>query len=89
MTSYDTILLGSSANALTAAAYNAGGGNVKRWQKSYGALPQDEFIESIPFKETRDYVKKVATAMALYQKMYDLAPVPPVAGPKVLTAASR
>ena len=55
---------------LAAAAYNAGAGNVKRWQKGLGTLPRDEFIESIPFRETREYVKKVLTAMELYQRLY-------------------
>jgi peptidoglycan lytic transglycosylase len=55
---------------LVIAAYNAGSGNVKRWQKGLGSLPKDEFIESIPFKETREYVKKVVTAMELYQRLY-------------------
>jgi len=55
---------------LTIAAYNAGAGNVKRWQKGLGGLPQDEFIESIPFRETREYVKKVVTAMEMYQRLY-------------------
>ena len=59
---------------LTAAAYNAGPGNVKRWQKSLASLPQDEFIESIPFKETREYVKKVVSTMELYQRLYRLQP---------------
>jgi soluble lytic murein transglycosylase len=58
--------------SLTAAAYNAGSGNVKRWQKGFGGLPQDEFVESIPFRETREYVKKVVTAMELYQRLYRL-----------------
>jgi soluble lytic murein transglycosylase len=57
---------------LAAAAYNAGSGNVKRWQKGLGSLPQDEFVESIPFRETREYVKKVVTAMELYQRLYRL-----------------
>ena len=57
---------------LAAAAYNAGAGNVKRWQKGLGTLPQDEFIESIPFRETREYVKKVVSAMELYQRLYRL-----------------
>lgn len=55
---------------LVIAAYNAGSGNVKRWQKGLGGLPKDEFIESITFKETREYVKKVMTAMELYQRLY-------------------
>ena len=64
MLSYDNNL------TLVIAAYNAGSGNVKRWQKGLGGLPKDEFIESIPFKETREYVKKVMTAMELYQRLY-------------------
>lgn len=66
---------------LVMAAYNAGSGNVKRWQKGLGGLPQDEFIESIPFKETREYVKKVTTAMELYQRLYRVVPAekPPAA----------
>jgi soluble lytic murein transglycosylase len=58
--------------ALTAAAYNAGPGAVKRWQKSFGALPQDEFIESITYRETREYVKKVMSTMELYRRLYRL-----------------
>jgi soluble lytic murein transglycosylase len=57
---------------LAVAAYNAGSGNVKRWQKGYAALPQDEFIESIPFRETREYVKKVMATMELYRRLYRL-----------------
>lgn len=55
---------------LAIAAYNAGSGNVRRWQKGYGTLPQDEFIESIPFRETREYVKKVMGARELYKRLY-------------------
>lgn len=57
---------------LTAAAYNAGPGNVKRWQKNLAGLPEDEFIESIPFRETREYVKKVVSTMELYKRLYRL-----------------
>lgn len=59
---------------LAIAAYNAGSGNVKRWQKGYGHLPEDEFIESIPFRETREYVKKVVSSMEMYQRLYRLPP---------------
>ncbi|HZV82325.1 MAG TPA: tetratricopeptide repeat protein, partial [Geobacteraceae bacterium] len=50
------------------ASYNAGGNNVNRWLKSYAGLATDEFIESIPFGETRDYVKKVLATAELYRK---------------------
>jgi soluble lytic murein transglycosylase len=54
------------------ASYNAGGHNVNRWLKTYEGLAIDEFIESIPFSETRDYVKKVLATAALYRKLYGM-----------------
>lgn len=44
--------------ALALAAYNAGPGNVRKWLAK-GDLPLDEFVEAIPFRETRHYVKRV------------------------------
>jgi soluble lytic murein transglycosylase len=44
---------------LAVAAYNAGPGAVLRWQRERPDLPLDEWVESIPFKETREYVKAV------------------------------
>ena len=55
------------------AAYNAGAGNVNRWRKAFPELKQDEFIENIPFGETREYVKKVLTAAAIYQRLYNFS----------------
>lgn len=54
------------------AAYNAGAGAVARWRKRLKGLDKDEFIESIPYKETRDYVKKVYAAAATYRQLYGL-----------------
>jgi soluble lytic murein transglycosylase len=56
--------------AYTLAAYNAGAGAVNRWRKSFGDLPRDEFIENIPYQETRDYVKKIIGNMAVYRSLY-------------------
>jgi soluble lytic murein transglycosylase len=52
------------------AAYNAGAGSVKRWRKAFGDLPRDEFVENIPYQETRDYVKKIVAYMAVYRSLY-------------------
>jgi soluble lytic murein transglycosylase len=52
------------------ASYNAGAHNVNRWLKTYSSLQTDEFIESIPFGETRDYVKKVLASADLYRRLY-------------------
>ncbi len=47
-----------------AAAYNAGPGAVSRWIEA--GRPTDEWIEQIPYKETRGYVKQVVADAALY-----------------------
>lgn len=56
----------------TLAAYNAGSGAVNRWRAAFGTLERDEFIENIPYQETRDYVKKIVAAAAIYQALYKI-----------------
>ena len=51
--------------AVAAAAYNAGPHRVKRWVTK--VLPQDQWIESIPYKETRQYVKNILAYTVIYQ----------------------
>lgn len=48
------------------AAYNAGPHRVKKWLQTTRHLPIDVWIESIPFHETRQYVKNVLTYSAIY-----------------------
>lgn len=55
---------------LIAAAYNAGPHRVHNWLGRFGTLEMDEFVEHIPFVETRNYVKKVLTNMNIYTKLY-------------------
>jgi soluble lytic murein transglycosylase len=55
---------------LVAAGYNAGPHRVKSWIKSFGTLDMDEFIEHIPFFETRNYVKKVVAYSHAYNQLY-------------------
>lgn len=53
--------------ALAAAAYNAGPGRPKQWRSTLPAkLEGAAFAETIPFHETRDYVKKVLSNSAYY-----------------------
>ena len=53
---------------LASAAYNAGPGRVKRWLKQNACVPADIWVELIPFKETRRYVRKVLS----YSNIYNL-----------------
>jgi len=55
---------------LVAASYNAGPHRVKNWLNSFGYLETDEFIEHIPFLETRNYVKKVMANANVYNHLY-------------------
>jgi soluble lytic murein transglycosylase len=52
------------------AAYNAGAKAVARWRKNMQGLKKDEFIENIPYQETRDYVKKIHASAAIYRQLY-------------------
>lgn len=53
-----------------AVAYNAGPGRVPQWRAS---LPyeMDEFVESIPFRETKGYVQGIIRNSAQYRRLYD------------------
>lgn len=55
---------------LAAAAYNAGPHRVETWLVNFGHLDTDEFIEHIPFLETRNYVKKVVRYHTFYRRLY-------------------
>lgn len=55
---------------LVAAGYNAGPHRVKSWLTSFGNLETDEFIEHIPFLETRNYVKRVVSNAHIYSQLY-------------------
>ena len=56
---------------LAIASYNAGQGNVMKWRRAAQGKPMDEFLESIPFTETRNYVKRVTMLSAAYARMVD------------------
>lgn len=60
----------SGSVPLVAAGYNAGPHRVQNWLKGFGALRMDEFIEHIPFVETRNYVKKVSRNFQIYRLLY-------------------
>ncbi len=51
------------------ASYNAGQGNVMKWRRGAPSKPVDEFLESIPFSETRNYVKRVTMLRSAYSRL--------------------
>ena len=59
---------GNLAYAL--ASYNAGPGNCDKWRKGAPTRSLDEFVETIPIDETRDYVRRVLGNYAAYHSLY-------------------
>jgi soluble lytic murein transglycosylase len=55
---------------LMAAAYNGGPHRVKLWSTQFGETDLDEFIERIPFSETKSYVKKIIFYKYVYSSVY-------------------
>jgi len=68
-TKYLKILLDKNKGnqILATAAYNAGPYRVRTWLKGIEVMPADIWIETIPFKETRNYVKSVLAYQEIYQ----------------------
>jgi soluble lytic murein transglycosylase len=59
---------------LALASYNAGRNVAASWQTKFGNCPRDEFIEKIPYRETRLFVKRITEHIAAYRRLYpDLA----------------
>lgn len=61
---------------LTFAAYNAGSGNVKKWIAAYGDprspdVDAVDWVERIPFSETRNYVQRVMENLQVYRQRLD------------------
>lgn len=54
---------------LAVASYNAGQGNVAKWKRAAPNKPMDELLESIPFTETRTYVKRVTVLQSAYRRL--------------------
>jgi soluble lytic murein transglycosylase len=74
---------------LAFAAYNAGPGRVAQWIAAHGdprdgAVDLVDWIERIPFDETRDYVQRVSENLAVYrQRFADENPAPPSVSARV------
>ena len=53
------------------AAYNGGIGSIQRWKTSLHYNDTDEFVEQIPYPETKNYVKKVFRSYWNYIRIYN------------------
>ena len=79
----------SGNQLLATAAYNAGPGRVKAWRPREGSLAADVWVETIPYEETRDYVKNVMAYTTVYDHRLARAVtrlcmrMPPVTAPSV------
>lgn len=51
----------------TMAAYNAGPHRVTRWRPKDRVVPADIWVENMPFRETRNYVKRILAYIRIYQ----------------------
>jgi soluble lytic murein transglycosylase len=66
------------AAPLAIAGYNAGEAAVDRWLGERGDLDMDEFMETIPYDETRNYTKRVLASYFAYSWLYGDKPVPAI-----------
>jgi soluble lytic murein transglycosylase len=55
---------------LALAAYNAGPHMVRKWLAAAGSSTEDEFVENIPYPETRNYVIRVMGSAQVYRFLY-------------------
>ena len=58
-------------DVLALAAYNAGRGNVLHWMEKYGWKDDFNDVEAIPYRETRDYVRRVLNCRRKYRLFYN------------------
>ena len=80
---------------LATAAYNAGPHRVAEWYPAQGSLDADIWVDTIPFHETRKYIRRVMAYAVFYDQRLERAPtrlserMPPVVLPEALRIATQ
>lgn len=78
---------------LATAAYNAGPQRVKRWLPVQGSVPADVWIDTLPYTETRRYVRAVLAYSVVFNWRLDRKPIslsalmPPIGPEQIMRAA--
>ncbi len=75
--------------AMAAAAYNAGPGRPRKWREGVVPMEPAAWAETIPFNETRDYVKKVLANSVVYATLLAPQPVADSTAPRPQTLRAR
>lgn len=79
---------------LATAAYNAGPRRVQRWLPVQDAVPADVWIDTLPYTETRRYVRAVLAYSIIFNRRLDHKPLslsalmPPIGPVQIMRAAS-
>lgn len=60
--------------AAAVGAYNAGPTAMDRWLSEFGGRPLDEFVERVPYRETRRYIRRVLETYFVYRYLYGSPP---------------
>jgi len=78
---------GRAQDALS--AYNAGPGRINQWRQRPEARDRDVFMEHIPFRETRHYVKVVQQYARVYAALYGCPGFQPCLGESYAAVVAR
>ncbi len=70
----DMLIKFNGHRALASAAYNAGPHRVNAWLPEKNTLPADVWVDTIPFTETREYVRAILAYTALFEWKLDQSP---------------
>ena len=71
------------------ASYNAGPHRVQRWLRDIRHTDLEEFVDQIPFDETRAFVKRVFGSWHHYRRLYGVPERPPRRGEAEATPRVR